>query len=437
MREDGGADGCYVFHTMLRMNDVVNLRDIDACLDRGDPAGALALCDAILSRLPDSPAALSRRGAALLDLDRPVDARRAFNKMLNEDPSSGTAWNGLGKVFHDLGDLNGAADAFGRAAAMLSRGDEDAGNESASARYHQSMALLAAGNFASGWPAHEARLDMARMGYRDLPQPRWTGEPLKGRRLLVLFEQGYGDMMQFARYLPRLCALDGEIIIEMPTELIPLLSRLAPDATIIATESKAADIYNADLAVWLMSLPGLLGTRTIADIPADTPYIDAPVTGPPAVAHSVGLVWAGRSTHPQDRQRSMNGALLAPLLDTPGVEFQAIQREGDISADLALRFARDRSGDMTEFSATAAIVASLGLVITVDTAIAHLAGAMGRPVWVMLPFAADWRWFRDRADSPWYPTMRLFRQDRPGHWPSMVDEVAAALAKWRAGIAKG
>lgn len=409
-----------------------DLRGIDACLDRGDPARALALCDA--SRQPDSPAALSRRGAALLDLDRPAEARRAFNKMLNEDPASGAAWNGLGKAFHDLGDLGAAADAFGRAAAVLESGAPD---EAASARYHQSMALLAAGDFAAGWPAHEARLDMARMGYRDLPQPRWTGELLNGRQLLVLFEQGYGDMMQFARYLPQLCALDGDIIVEMPAELAPVLAPLAPGAAVIATESQAGAIYNADLAVWLMSLPGILGAKTIADIPADIPYIEVPENAIPVGPNSVGLTWAGRATHPQDRQRSMNGALLAPLLDTPGVEFHALQREGGTDAAADSQFHRDWSGEMINFSATAGIVASMDLVITVDTAIAHLAGAMGRPVWVMLPFAADWRWFRDRTDSPWYPTMRLFRQDAPGDWPSVVNAVGVALAEWRVGIAKG
>ena len=414
------------------MSDDADLRAIDACLDRGDPVRALILCDTLLTRQPDLPAAASRRGAALLDLDRPVEARRAFNKMLNEDPASGAAWNGLGKAFYDLGDLTAAADAFGRAAVLL---DDGAG-----ARYHQSMALLAAGDFAAGWPAHEARLDVDRIGYRDLPQPRWTGEPLNGRRLLVLFEQGYGDMMQFARYLPHLCARDGDIIVEMPAELIPVLSPLAPGAVILATESQADAVYNSDLVVWLMSLPGILGTKTIADIPADIPYIADPEIKTPVISgaggNAVGLVWAGRATHPQDRQRSMNGALLAPVLEVTGVEFHALQREGEIDAALTPRFHRDWRDEMVNFSATAAIVASLDLVITVDTSIAHLAGAMGRPVWVMLPFAADWRWFRDRADSPWYSTMRLFRQDRPGDWGSVIDAVGAALMDWRAGIAK-
>jgi hypothetical protein len=410
----------------------MNLRDIDACLERGDPARALQLCDEMLVRQPGLAAVASRRGAALLDLDRPVEARRAFNKTLNDDPASGAAWDGLGKVFHDLGDLAAAADAFGRAAVML---EAAAPGEGASARYHQSMALLAAGDFAAGWPAHEARLDVARMGYRALLQPRWTGEQLEGRRLLVLFEQGYGDMIQFARYLLQLSAMDAEITVEMPAGLIPLLSDLAPGANIISTESQGGASYDVDLHVWLMSLPGILGTAAMTDIPTDIPYIDVPpdmskdedVSGDV----SVGLVWAGRPTHPQDRQRSMDAALLTPLFDIPGVEFHNLQRDGDIDAALAPRFHRDWRGAMETFSDSAQAIAALDLVITVDTSIAHLAGAMGAPVWVMVPFAADWRWFRDRLDSPWYPTMRLFRQDKAGDWSTMVDDVVVALKDWR------
>jgi hypothetical protein len=175
----------------------------------------------------------------------------------------------------------------------------------------------------------------------------------------------------------------------------------------------------------------------MADIPADIPYIEVPEDKTPVGPNSVGLTWAGRASHPQDRQRSMGAEILMPLFDMSGVEFHAIQRDGDIGADMTTRFHRDWSDEMVDFSATAGIVASMDLVITVDTAIAHLAGAMERPVWVMLPFAADWRWFRDRTDSPWYPTMRLFRQDAPGDWPSVIKAVGAALADWRVGIAKG
>ncbi|MBL4719658.1 MAG: tetratricopeptide repeat protein [Alphaproteobacteria bacterium] len=417
------------------------LHEIDALLEQGACEDALRRCDALLDVNAQNIAVWTRRGAALLALDRAKDARRAFNKALNEDPTSGAAWNGLGKSFFDLGDLSAAIDAFGHAAAIfdtLGPGAE-AANESASARYHQSMALLATGDFAAGWPAHEARLGVTRMGFQGPTPPLWTGQPLAGKRLLVLFEQGYGDMIQFARYLPRLRSLDCKLVVSMPADLIPLLSPLAPNATFITMEEGRSNTVDADFSVWLMSLPNRLGAQTISDIPAEIPYI-APPAGTPIEAPlneafpqsndlSIGLVWAGRPSHPQDHQRSIDSRLLAPLFDIPGVRFYGLQKEGAPDITLTSRFAHDWSNALTSFSATAAILARLDLIITVDTAVAHLAGAMGRPVWLMLPFAADWRWLRDRDDSPWYPTMRLFRQNRPGDWHPVIDVIGKALTE--------
>jgi hypothetical protein len=423
----------------VRMTLKAILQRIDDSLEKGDASSALDQCDVLLGAHPHNVAAWTRRGASLLLLDRPREARRAFNKALNEDPASGAAWNGLGKAFFDLDDLSASANAFGHAASIFDSfpASKEAANEFASARYHQSMAQLAGGDFATGWPTHEARLSVTRMGFSDQIPPRWAGQPIAGRRLLVLFEQGFGDMIQFARYLPRFGALGCDLVISAPADLIPLLSPMVPDATIISREDGQVNAKSADFAVWLMSLPHLFGTKSTADIPNDIPYIEAPKPAtrdfarPDATELSVGLVWAGRPTHPQDHQRTIDSALLAPLLDLPDFRFHALQKEGDAHPVIASRFARDRRDELISFSVTASILAQLDLIITVDTAVAHLAGAMGRPVWVMLPFAADWRWLRGRNDSPWYPTMRLFRQTQAGDWATVISALGNALRDMR------
>jgi hypothetical protein len=414
------------------------LHRIDDLLEQGAAESALGQCDRLLNADSKNAAVWTRRGAALLLLDQALDARRAFNKALNEDPASGAAWNGLGKAFFDLDDLGASSNAFSAAAAIFETlpASKAVANQIASARYHQSMAQLAAGDFTAGWPLHEARLGVTRMGFSGKTPPRWTGQPIVGRRLLVLFEQGFGDMIQFARYLPRLGALGCDLVISAPSDLIPLLSPMAPNATMIAREDGSVNALSADFAVWLMSLPHLLGTNSVTDIPVDIPYIQPPQTSQtPALEKpknnveniSTGLVWAGRPTHPQDHQRSLDSALFAPLFDIPGVQFHALQKEGVAHPAIASRLTRDWRNDLTSFSATASIVARLDLVITVDTAVAHLAGAMGRPVWVLLPFAADWRWLRGRDDSPWYPNMRLFRQSDAGDWKPVIAALHDAL----------
>ncbi len=405
-----------------------------ARIDARDYQSALALCDRALEANPANVSALINSGSALLGLGDPARARRSFNRAINEDPTIANAWDGLGKAQYDLRDPEAAAKAF-RTAANLA-------DEPALSRYHRGLALLLNGNFAEGWEDYESRIDVPALGHRRYGKPRWNGEPLGGKRLLVVAEQGYGDMIQFARYLPMLNRFGGPVLVEAPADLIDLFAPLAEHATLIASDDGSVPDSEFDCYVYLMSLGRILGT--MADtVPADIPYITAPPDrintwrerlGGPGV--KTGIAWAGRPTHPQDAQRSMNSALFAPLAEIEGVCLYSLQKDKTtrpLDPALGNRLAADFGPQLTRFAETAAIVAHLDLVITVDTSLAHLAGALGKPVWTLLPYAPDWRWLLGRDDTPWYPTMRLFRQETAGDWRSVIervrDELAAETAK--------
>lgn len=325
-----------------------------------------------------------------------------------------------------------ALDAFDRAAAR--------DPALVAARSNRWLALLLTERFAEGWAAYERRWDdpdfataeeVARL------RPRWTGaEELRGRRILLKSEQGLGDTLQFVRYAPLVAARGGRVVLCVQKGLGALLRDLPGMEAVIEDGDPLPD---HDLACPLMSLPLAFGTRADT-IPADIPYV---VARPdriaawtrrlgPRGAPRVGLAWSGNPENPNDYARSIPLERLDPLLRAPGFEFHAVQkdvREPDgqwLARTGRLRLHADA---LTDFAETAALLALMDLVVTADTSVAHLAGAMGRPTWLLVPFAPDFRWLRDRADCPWYPSFRLFRQDRRGDWDSVVARVAAELRR--------
>ena len=362
----------------------------------------------------DDIAALINQGVALLGTGDAAAARRAFNRAINEDPTMGAAWNGLGKSFYDLGQPLRAAEAFRNAANLLP--------DPATPRYHRGMALLASGDFAQGWTEYEHRIQALKL--RRIDKPPWTGDALDGRRLLITAEQGYGDMIQFARFVPLAAARGGTVIFDAPAELLALFAPFADAVMLVASEDGPVPTGEFDCHIHLMSLARCLGVSA-KTVPAAIPYIAAPpariaawheaMRGDDGVR--IGLAWAGRPTHPQDAQRSMDCAHLTQLAELEGLSLYSLQKDittRPTTPELAASLTDDFSDRLENFTETAAIIENLDLVITVDTALAHLAGALGKPVWTLLPFAADWRWMRARADTPWYPAMRLFRQDVAG-----------------------
>ena len=293
------------------------------------------------------------------------------------------------------------------------------------------------GRFEQGWPGYEWRWKCKEFG--SLPPfhpPLWDGSPLDGRTILVHAEQGLGDTLQFIRYAPLVHQRGGRVILVCQPPLIGLLTR-SPGVERLVAQGEALPDY--DVHVPLMSLPGLLGT-TLESVPADVPYLDAEPQLVEAWRHrlgsypgfKVGIVWQGNPKFRLDRRRSIPLAQFAPLARVPGVHLFSLQK-GPGAEQLAAvtdRFpVTDLGRRLDDFMDTAAVLKNLDLVISVDTAIAHLAGALGIPVWVALPFVPDWRWLMDREDSPWYPTMRLFRQARPGQWEDVFQRIAEALQR--------
>jgi hypothetical protein len=401
------------------------INDIAALIDTGRFADALTHCARVLAANPRNVPAHINHGAASLGLGDAVAGRRAFNRAINEDPTVAAAWNGLGNALYDLGRPGDAAQAFHTAASLSP--------DPATPRYHRAMALLAAGDYAQGWAEWEYRATPLTLRRHDAPP--WNGDALEGRHLLISAEQGYGDMIQFARFVPLAAARGGTVTFEAPAELLALFAPFADTVTLTATED--GPVGDIDCHIHLMSLAGVLGVRAHC-VPAATPYIAAPPARVAAWRDAmaddgglrIGLAWAGRPSYPQDAQRSMNCAHLTPLTALDELSLYSMQKDPatrPITDALAASLTDDFSRLPNDFSETAAIIENLDLIITVDSAIGHIAGALGKPVWVLLPFAADWRWMRGRDDTPWYPAMRLFRQDAAGDWAGVMARVCAAL----------
>jgi hypothetical protein len=389
----------------------------EALLREGRQEEAVRLLRRLAALAPEEPGPALRLGAALL---RGQDSRAAlaqFRHVTQAWPAAEDGWQGLGKALVDLHLADEAVAAFSEAARRSAA--------PARALYHRGMAQLLAGRFAEGWADYEHRLRVPELHPRLLAAPLWDGSPLAGRRLLVVCEQGYGDVFQMIRLLHRLRALGGHIVFECPAGLQGLFGPLLEGCEVVALRGREAPTARFDLWLPLLSLPHRLGLR-LDELPGTMPYLHAAPVAMPAGA--IGVCWAGSPRHPQDHQRSMDPEFLAPLARLPGARLVSLQKEAGHRPPLpgfaALLHAPPRP--LADFAATAGVIAGLDLVVTVDTAVAHLAGALGRPTILLLHHAGEWRWLRGRADSPWYPSLRLARQPEPGDWAGAV----AAACRW-------
>jgi hypothetical protein len=314
-------------------------------------------------------------------------------------------------------------------------------NDYGLARAHMSLAeaLLATGRFQRGW--HEfcwrSYLNGPSGAIQAMTGPPWSGEPMPNGRLLIICDEGFGDMIMFARFIPKAAALCREVVLGWDPVLPPLFGGMPSVASAHAVH---ATIPPIDAWVLLGDLPGVFGV-TVDTIPAETPYLQANPEAyrrwgvrldaeiPPEKPR-VGLFWSGRPTHLQNHRRSLRLAQLAPILDVPGVQFVGIQvpvPEQDKPEIAARENFLDLSESLTSFAETAAVISHLHLVISVDSAVAHLTGALGKPIWTLIYRPADWRWLINRSDTPWYPTMSLFHQENMGDWEPVIRRVAAEL----------
>ncbi|WP_448192870.1 tetratricopeptide repeat protein [Azospirillum sp. sgz301742] len=388
--------------------------------------------------------------------DLTAATRRIVRDLLAQHPGDGAALNLAGVLAYLDGDLQPAADAltaaagFGVAGAQNSLGvalmklgrTRDAVEafrtallrdpDDAQAGYNLAMALLARGAWEEGFRLYEWRWVLKgpppwlKRGWGQF----WMGERLDGRTLLVHAEQGLGDTIQFARYLvPARERAGARVVVGAPRPLHRLLAG-APGVDAVVGEGDRLPAFAAHVP--LMSLPLVLGLTGPGDVPRAIPYL----TVPPAVERApgkprIGLVWAGNRADPDDRYRSIALEELAPLFAMPGVEWHSLQigEDGRALDALPAGAVRPLAAQPADFTDTAAVIRGLDLVVTVDTATAHLAGAMGCPVWLLLSAQPDWRWLQARADTPWYPGMRIFRQERLGDWRSVVAGVGTALAE--------
>jgi hypothetical protein len=301
----------------------------------------------------------------------------------------------------------------------------------AETHYNRALILLANGQYEAAWPEYEWRMRLPQFPLHARSEPLWQGETLGARSLLVHAEQGLGDTLHFVRYLPLVRPLAGRVVLQAPAVLVPLLR-----------QSGISDVYadneplpNCDAQVPLLSLPGRLGT-TRQDIPACIPYlaIDLARAEPWSKrlanidGFRIGIAWQGSPTHLSDKRRSVPLDRFAPLAQIPGVSLISLQKRDGLDqlakAPFEVHPLPDRWDEEGAFLDTAAIMGCLELVICADTAVAHLAGALGVPVWVALSTRPDWRWLRVGTTTPWYPTMRLFRQTEAGNWFSVMEQMA-------------
>lgn len=354
-------------------------------------------------------------------------ARAELGKAIEQDPANPSAHQALGQIFHRLGmwsEYQGEIERFQRI-----------DPSSAYVEYERGYLDLLFGDLTEGWRGYEARLRVPGLvgPTRSFTQPRWLGKSFVGRTLLLHYEQGFGDTLMFVRYAPQVKALGGRVLLAAQGPLADLVATCQGVDEVIP---HGAPLPPFDLHLPLLSLPCVFQTEP-ESIPAEIPYLDVPgqVPNRQRIAETfaasqgclrIGLVSAGNATHKNDLARSIPPAVLSPLAALPGVAWYSFQL--GVEETSPLPGITSLAPLLSNFSDTAYALSGMDLVITVDTAVAHLAGALGIPVFILLPFSPDWRWMLGRDDSPWYPTMRLYRQPDPGDWTTVIEQVVADLS---------
>jgi Flp pilus assembly protein TadD len=443
-----------------RQVDALNLLGV-TLLRRGDAKGALEALTRACELDRKFADAAYNRAIALGELERWDEALAIYDRVLRTDASNVRAWNNRGNVLQKLGRWKEALAAYDRTLALQPNQANAHHNlalallalarprvalaalvravalapDNAEAQWTKSLAHLVLGEFEPGWRLHEWRWKTAQMAHlaRDFREPLWLGQAgIEGKTILLHADQGLGDAIQMARYVRLVEARGARVIVEVPPPLVSLMGSVSPTIQVVARD---AALPRFEMHCPLGSLP-LAFRTTLESIPANAPYLhaDQAAVGRWATRLGarerprIGIAWSGRPTHRRDRDRSIAFETLKPLLDAR-FEWHALQtvfREGDDEAARAagVKVWRDELRDFTE---TAALVMNLDRVVSVDTSVAHLAGALAKPVSILVPFEPDYRWLLDRDDSPWYPSARLIRQPALGDWNSALASVRAAL----------
>ncbi len=379
---------------------------------------------------PGYAPALLTRGASLQRLGRHEEALANFNRLIEINPAHAKAHYNRACILHELQRFDEALGAYARALELVP--------DDADIHWNESLTRLLAGDFRHGWEKYEWR--RKRHGYDDrkFEQPLWRGEAIAGKTILVHAEQGFGDTLQFVRYIPMLASMGARVALEVQSPLKPLIASLAGVSTLIA-RGEALSAF--DLHCPLLSLPLAFGT-TLETIPAVVPYLKAPEYRaqewqawlPQNGKFRIAFAWSGSATHEHDAIRSIPLEKWRPLLERPGIQWISIQRDlrdGDEATLATYPNVMHVGAELTDFADTAAAISACDLVLSVDTSVAHLAGALDRRAWILLQHSPDFRWLLNRGDSPWYPRARLFRQPKLGDWDSVLKTVGEELESLR------
>ncbi|WP_293126260.1 tetratricopeptide repeat protein [Microcoleus sp. bin38.metabat.b11b12b14.051] len=461
--QDSGntAEAVICFHRAIALNPIYvkALNNIGAILQHsGELSSAIAYFQQALSINTNYVPALLNLGVAMQGKSQPADAERLYQRAIAAEPNNPKTYYQLGTLCLETGQIEQAIENFERAISLypnyvealtnLGSACEQIGDANQAifcynraleidpkcvkARFNLSLILLLAGDLPRGFAEYECRWQTEQA--KNLPRLNfdrqiWDGSDLNGQTILLRCEQGLGDAIQFVRYAAIVQQKGGKVIISCYQELQRLFQQIPGIAQVVVRADELPDFY---VQAPLMSLPHILGTN-LENIPANVPYLTPPAGGNLSLnspqTFKVGIVWAGSSEHLKDFQRSLDFSYFLKLLDIPGVTFYSLQKQ--VSALdrtlLTQTSVIDLSDKLNDFADTAALISQLDLVICADTAIAHLAGALGKPVWILLCFMPDWRWMLQRSDSPWYPTARLFRQEKPGDWDEVCDRLKTAL----------
>lgn len=404
-------------------------------IEEGRAQEALACLDRLMQAQGRAPDALANYSAALLRLDRPEEALRHAEEALRAQPGHRASLHNKSWALLELLRLEEAQQLLLEATRLYP--------EDPDLRWNLALAHLLLGELVPGWEAHEAR--WAARGFVAsthvaplTDRPRWTGaEALEGRSILLHAEQGLGDTIQFLRYVPLVASRAKQVLLHVPPAVAPLLGKLPANCRVLAGNEAVA---RPDLQCPLLSLPRAFRTA-LAEVPANVPYLHADAARAAAWADRlpgtgklrVGIAWSGNPRHRNDRNRSIPLETFRAVA-ADAVQFVALQpdvRAADRNALAGWSGLFDAGPQLADFAETAALLSVLDLVVSVDTSVAHLAGALGRPVWILLPYFPDWRWLLEREDSPWYPTARLFRQPSRGDWSAVLQRVRGQLRTLR------
>jgi tetratricopeptide (TPR) repeat protein len=434
LKEKGKLDEAITcYKTAIQLNpsipDAYNSTGV-AFQEKGQLDEAITFYQKALQLNADYSDAYYNLGNAFKDKEQPDGAIACYRRALQINPHHIDAYNNLGIVFQDKGQLEDAI-TCSQKALQLNPHDADA-------HWNMSLALLSSGNLKEGWKEYEWRSKVKDFCQRTFPQPLWDGTDIAGRTILIYAEQGLGDTIQFIRYVPFVAQRGAKVIFECQKDLKSLAQNVEGVQRVIAYGEQLPEF---DVQCPLLSLPLVFDT-TLESIPAKIPYIGVGSVliqeWRERINHDnskfkIGLVWAGGQRDKRERCRSFSLDAFLPFVQLGDVTFYSLQK-GEAAKQTknppeGMKII-DYTGEIHDFSDTTAFIANLDLVISVDTAVAHLAGALGRPVWTLLPFSPDWRWLLNREGSLWYPTMRLFRQPSSGDWESVINCVKKELTQF-------